>query len=238
MSFSEHAFGEHKNQMRTEALEKEVQRLRVTSRRQSNTISSLRRKLYFTTFFFLVLISFLFLKGWIQLPGKDKKVKSLNLVAYRQSIIDSLNRQKTAEDTIDRYVYDAHPAAIRKNDFKGIIFSIQIGAYTGIDLDKYEGNLMGIKQDTYEGIHQFTLGEFVDYSEAVEFLEIIRGMGFKDAFIMSFKNGIRINIQDAIASKQREQRNIQAPARHEKRSSDAVVDSQNVGVISSDSLMK
>ncbi|MBI9063741.1 MAG: hypothetical protein JEZ14_17300 [Marinilabiliaceae bacterium] len=201
MSFSEHAFGEHKNQMRSEALEKEVQRLRSISRRQSHKISSLRRTLYFAIFFFVILLSILLIKGLIQFPTKTP---TPDLAQFRQTIIDSLARQKPQEDTVERFVYSAHPAAIRKEDFKGIIFSIQIGAYTGIDLEQYENHLMGIKQDSYEGINQFTLGEFVDYTEAVDFLNTIKQMGFQDAFIMSFKNGIRIHIQDAISMKQKE----------------------------------
>jgi len=202
MSFSEHAFGEHKNQMRSEALEKEVRRLRSISRRQSHKISSLRRTLYFAIFFFVVLLSILLIKGLIQFPAKPTK-PTPDLAQLRQTIIDSLARQKPQEDTLDRFVYSAHPAAIRKEDFKGVIFSIQIGAYTGIDLEQYEDHLMGIKQDSYEGINQFTLGEFIDYSEAVEFLNTIKQMGFQDAFIMSFKNGIRIHIQDAISIQQK-----------------------------------
>lgn len=203
MSFSEHTFGEHKNQMRSEALEKEVQRLRSISRRQSYKISSLRRTLYFAIFAFVALISILFIKGLIQLSAKTK-TPTTDISQLRQAIIDSLERQKPQEDTIDRYVYAAHPAAIRKEDFKGILFSIQIGAYTGIDLEPYKDHLMGIKQDTYDGIHQFTLGEFVDYTEASEFLNTVRQMGFQDAFIMSFKNGIRIKTPDAIAIQQQE----------------------------------
>lgn len=202
MSFSEHAFGEHKNQMRSEALEKEVQRLRSISRRQSYKISSLRRTLYFAIFFFVVLLSILLIKGLIQFPSKTTP-STLDLAQFKQKIIDSLSQQKPLEDTLDRYVYSAHPAAIRKEDFKGIIFSIQIGAYTGIDLEPYEDHLMGIKQDSYEGINQFTLGEFADYNEAAEFLNTIKQMGFKDAFIMSFKNGIRIKTPDAISIQQK-----------------------------------
>jgi len=203
MSFSEHAFGEHKNQMRSEALENEVQRLRSISRRQSHKISSLRRTLYFAIFFFVILLSILLIKGLIQFPAKTK-IPTPDLAQFRQTIIDSLARQKPQKDTVERFVYSAHPAAIRKKDFKGIIFSIQIGAYTGIDLEQYEDHLMGIKQDSYEGINQFTLGEFVDYTEAVDFLNTIKQMGFQDAFIMSFKNGIRIKTPDAISIRQKE----------------------------------
>ena len=203
MSFSEHAFGEHQNQMRSEALEKEVQRLRSISRRQSHKISSLRRTLYFAIFFFVVLLSILLIKGLIQFPSKTK-TPTPDLAQFKQGIIDSMARQKPQQDTTDRYIYSAHPAAIRKENFKGVIFSIQIGAYTGINLEPYEDHLMGIKQDSYEGINQFTLGEFVEYTEAAEFLNIIKQMGFQDAFIMSFKNGIRIKTQDAISIKQKE----------------------------------
>jgi len=200
MSFTENEFNEQKTKLRIEAMEKEVQRLRESNLKQSSKIGSLRRNLYFQLVFFVSLFSILLFKGFILLPSNSGSMEHLPLEAKTVTAKDTLKETKpVVKDTISQIVYNTHKGALPKVDYDGIIFAIQIGAYTGIDLEKYEDNLLGIKQDSYEGINQFTLGEFIDYTEAESFLSVVRQMGFKDAFIMSFKNGRRINIQNALA---------------------------------------
>ncbi|MCU4163183.1 hypothetical protein [Carboxylicivirga caseinilyticus] len=205
---SENEFTEQKTRLRIEAMEKEIERLRSSSHKKSNKIGSLRRNLYFQLVFFVSLFSILLFKGLILLPGISSSVDKAPMqaeVIIPQDTIVTKTEIKTQEDTISQIVYNTHKGALPKEDYDGILFAIQIGAYTGIDLDKYDGNLLGIKQDSFEGINQFTLGEFIEYNEAEEFLNIVKGMGFKDAFIMSFKNGRRINIQNALAMRLQEQ---------------------------------
>ncbi|MBS2096877.1 hypothetical protein [Carboxylicivirga linearis] len=201
---SENEFNEQKTRLRIEAMEKEVQRLRSSSQKQSSKIGTLRRSLYFQLVFFVSLLSILLFKGLIMLPGIGSSIEKAPLQAEVVTPKDTVPEQPVEEDTVSHIIYNTHKGAIPKEDYDGIIFAIQIGAYTGIDLDKYEDNLLGIKQDTYEGINQFTLGEFIDYKEADEFLDVVRDMGFEDAFIMSFKNGRRINIQNALAMRVQE----------------------------------
>ena len=196
---SENEFNEQKTRLRIEAMEKEVQRLRTSSQKTSSKIGTLRRSLYFQLVFFVSLFSILLFKGLIILPGISNSAEKIPLQAEVITPKDTIPEKPVTEDTVSQIIYNTHKGAIPKDDYDGIIFAIQIGAYTGIDLDKYEDNLLGINQDTYEGINQFTLGEFIEYNEADEFLKVVRGMGFEDAFIMSFKNGRRINIQNALA---------------------------------------
>lgn len=191
---TEESFKEWKNQTRQEAMEKEVQRLRATSQMQSRKIGGLRRTLYFQYFFFIVLFSILLFKGLIILPGINNQ--------YEATIPDTVFINNTTEavplDTCPEPFQIDTTSLEEIKHTKGILFCIQIGAYTGIDLEKYKSNLVSIQQDSYEGINQFTLGRFTDYNEAVEFLSIIQQMGFTDAFIMSFKNGRRIQIQEVM----------------------------------------
>lgn len=200
MSFTDNEFNEQKSKLRIEAMEKEIQRLRTSSHKQTTKIESLRRNLYVQLVFFISLISILFFKGLILLPGITDNKNNTPVQAELTNHKDTLNKASApVEDTLNRIIYNTHKGAIPKDDYDGIIFAIQIGAYTGIDLNKYEDKLLGINQDSYEGINQFTLGEFIDYSEAESFLAIVRQIGFNDAFIMSFKNGRRIKIQNALA---------------------------------------
>lgn len=206
MSFSENTFNEQKSKLRIEAMEKEVQRLKSSAQKKSSKIGSLRRSLYLQLVFFVSLFSILIFKGLIQLPGStaeiDETIHNAELLVEKDTIKEDINSEY---DSLSHIVYNTHKGAVPKEDYDGILFAIQIGAYTGIDFEGYEDNLLGLKQDTYEGINQFTLGEFIDYGEAETFLDVVKNMGFQDAFIMSFKNGRRIQIQNALAMRQKNQ---------------------------------
>lgn len=205
MSFSENAFNEQKSKLRIEAMEKEVQRLKTSSQKQSSKIGTLRRSLYLQLVFFVSLFSILLFKGLIQFPHSSGSIENRPLQAETTVVKDSTKKiTPNAVDSVNQIIYNTHKGALPKDDYDGILFAIQIGAYTGIDLEAYEGKLLGIKQDTYEGINQFTLGEFIEYDEANSFLDLVQQMGFQDAFIMSFKNGRRIQIQDALAMRKKE----------------------------------
>jgi len=185
---TEEAFTEWKNNTRQAALEKEVQRLRSLTRKQSERLGNIRRTLYFTVFFFVVLFSLLLIKGMLVLPGKSAKpvVVTQHVVTPPEKVYDSLSESKVPPIVIS----DSIPVPI--TDTKGIIYCVQIGAYTGVDLGEFSDNLVSLQQDTYEGINQFTLGRFTDYNKALDFLAVIQQLGFQDAFIMSFKNGRRV----------------------------------------------
>ncbi|MCU4173775.1 hypothetical protein [Carboxylicivirga sp. N1Y90] len=217
MSFSENSFNEQKNQLRIEAMEKEVQRLRTSSQKQSAKIGTLRRSLYLQIVFFVSLLSILMFKGLIQFPNSNGAIDKTSAEVENTVQKDTLTKVETTPyDTLSHIVYNTHKGALPKEGYDGIIFAIQIGAYTGIDLEPYEDNLLGIKQDSYEGINQFTLGEFIDYTEAESFLDQIKQMGFKDAFIMSFKNGRRIQIQNAIAMHQKNKAQVTEEKKEEE----------------------
>ena len=202
---TEEAFTEWQNQTRQEALEKEVKRLRERSYTQSGKIGSLRRTVYFTYFFFIVLFTILFLKGMISFP--DNKNTSDRNTLNEEKIAKVANENKTEKNTATEenlvYIPDTVPVPIKET--KGTIYCVQIGAYTGISLDEFKGNMVSLQQDSYEGINQLTLGRFRDYDKAMRFLSVVQQIGFHDAFIMSFRNGRRVPLQEMQAVKQPEQ---------------------------------
>ncbi|TAJ10146.1 hypothetical protein DMA11_19435 [Marinilabiliaceae bacterium JC017] len=211
MTTSEKEFLEWKVQMRKSAMEKEVERLRNTTKKQSYKINTLRKILYFLTFFFLVLFIILTLKGYILFPSQE------NVPLSQSSLVDE--KKKETKDLAQHINSNNDlPPTPQKGISAGVNYSVQIGAYTGIDLEKYKDNLVLLNQDSFDGINQFTLAHFNDYKQATDFLEIIKQMGFKDAFIMSFIDGKRSNIQDAIAISQKEQTSkTQAPTTSRER---------------------
>ncbi|MCU0318442.1 MAG: hypothetical protein MUC61_03885 [Amoebophilaceae bacterium] len=84
---------------------------------------------------------------------------------------------------------------------RGLVFKVQIGAYKKRDLSHIlEG---GKLQDAFEqkrsgDVNEYTLGHFRDYWKANQFKKELRAMGLKDAWIVAFKDGKRIPLQDVL----------------------------------------
>ncbi len=81
----------------------------------------------------------------------------------------------------------------------GVIFKVQIGAFKNKDLTKYFENNKNFSGDVdADGVKKYTLGYFNDYWEAENFKKYIREMGVKDAWIVAYKNGQRVNLRDVL----------------------------------------
>jgi hypothetical protein len=89
---------------------------------------------------------------------------------------------------------------INPMDFsKGIVFKVQIGAFKNKDLAKYFDNNPNFGGEVKEGEPQkVTIGIFRDYWEADTFKKYMREMGVKDAWIVPYKDGQRVDIKDVL----------------------------------------
>ena len=82
---------------------------------------------------------------------------------------------------------------------KGVVFKVQIGAFKNKDLSKYFDNNPNFGGEaTEKGEQKFTIGVFRDYWEADKFKKYIRDMGVKDAWIVPFRDGQRVEIKDVL----------------------------------------
>ncbi len=82
---------------------------------------------------------------------------------------------------------------------RGVVFKVQIGSFKNKDLTKYFENNKNFSGEVDEdGTKKYTLGIFKEYWEADKFKKYLRDMGVKDAWIVSYKDGKRVNIKDAL----------------------------------------
>ena len=94
-------------------------------------------------------------------------------------------------------------APVNPMDFsKGVIFKVQIGAFKNKDLSKYfenNPNFGGEAADKDKNEPQkVTIGVFRDYWEADTFKKYMREMGVKDAWIVPYRDGQRVEIKDVL----------------------------------------
>ncbi len=82
---------------------------------------------------------------------------------------------------------------------EGVTYKVQIGAFRNKDLVKFFKNSPNFSGDVdSDGAKKYTLGQFTDYWEADNFKKYLREMGVIDAWVVSYKNGERVNIKDAL----------------------------------------
>lgn len=93
-------------------------------------------------------------------------------------------------------------APVNPMDFsKGVIFKVQIGAFKNKDLSKYfenNPNFGGEAAGDEKAEQKLTIGIFRDYWEADTFKKYMRDMGVKDAWIVPYRDGQRVEIKDVL----------------------------------------
>jgi hypothetical protein len=206
MTDSEHSSNQTQGEStRTNALEKEVARLKALSQKQSIKHNKLKKTAIFQLLFFIVLLIMLFAYGIIQWPVNQESVALPTIPPFH--ITDTM----IIDTTVTSPVISESLPEIKGEDMlsfyvpeDGLLFSIQIGAYTGVNMQPFELNMFSLRQYSYQTINQFTVGIFQDYTDAEAFRAIIMQMGFHDAFIIATLNGKRLPIQEALAIKSRQ----------------------------------
>lgn len=94
------------------------------------------------------------------------------------------------------------PAVVNPMDFsKGVVFKVQVGAFKNKNLQKYfdnNPNFGGEAGKDASDPQKITIGIFRDYWEADTFKKYMREMGVKDAWIVPFRDGVRVEIKDVL----------------------------------------
>ncbi|MCH2081495.1 MAG: SPOR domain-containing protein [Saprospiraceae bacterium] len=84
------------------------------------------------------------------------------------------------------------------SDDYGIWFRVQIGAYKNRQIDKNLETTDELSLEKPDDIQKVSLGRFRQYEDAKRLKNQLKGMGLKDAWIVSYKDGKRISIEEAL----------------------------------------
>ena len=145
---------------------------------------------------------------------ENKSMKSQ--VSSLRSELDNVDNQLAAKDEqINQYAAQAadlrdqlQKAQERANSGSssggnidenvGVVFKVQIGAYKEIDLTDDNSSSFGSEKGD---LNKYTIGVFKDYWEADTFKKYMREMGVKDAWIVSYRDGQRVDIKEVLEGK-------------------------------------
>lgn len=137
------------------------------------------------------------LKGQVSTLNGQVSDKSAKITELEDQI-SKMRSELTSTKAELAQLKEAPP--INPMDFsKGVVFKVQIGAFKNKDLSKYFDNNPNFGGEaTDKGEQKYTIGVFRDYWEADKFKKYMRGMGVKDAWIVPFKDGQRVDIKDVL----------------------------------------
>ncbi len=127
-----------------------------------------------------------------RMADKDAKISELqdDLSKLRSDLSAARNKLKDAQSA---------PAPTSGGPMvDGVVFKVQIGAFRNKDLSKYFDNNENFSGENANDMQKITLGQFRDYWEADTFKKYLREMGVKDAWIVPYRDGIRVPIKDVL----------------------------------------
>ena len=129
-----------------------------------------------------------------KLSDKDAKISEL------QDDMAKLRSDLSAAKSAAREKKAAKPATMKSGErmVDGVVFKVQIGAFRNKDLSKYFDNNENFGGETTDGTQKITIGQFRDYWEADTFKKYMREMGVKDAWIVPYRDGVRVEIKDVL----------------------------------------
>ena len=142
----------------------------------------------------------------------DNTVTSLNqkVSQLQSSVSEKDSKIAELEDQLSQArgqlsAANAELTALKENpsnsmDFsKGVVFKVQIGAFKNKNLAKYFENNPNFGGEAKDSEPQkLTIGVFRDYWEADTFKKYMREMGVKDAWIVPYQDGQRVEIKDVL----------------------------------------
>ncbi len=75
---------------------------------------------------------------------------------------------------------------------EGTVFKVQIGLYKEFNINKYFEQPRYIGYEDVDGLNRYIISYFKDEAVAMQFLDDVRKMGIKDAFVAKYVDGKRV----------------------------------------------
>jgi hypothetical protein len=116
-----------------------------------------------------------------------------NEVARLKGQIDELNGNMSTAGMTDSNEIDTTP---KKKHAKGLLYRIQVGAFTKTDFSQYDGNNSNFTAEKDGEIIKYILGYFSSLEEAKNFKAYLQSVGVKDAWIVGYQDGTRVSPEE------------------------------------------
>ncbi|WP_445719298.1 N-acetylmuramoyl-L-alanine amidase family protein [Flavobacterium sp.] len=139
--------------------------------------------------------------------GQAKLAEAIagSILDYKNEFFNPSNTDNVKEDVKvvapkEEIVSKETPKKVEKSNEKGIVFKIQIAA-SSKELQTTPSNFKGLKPISVEftgSLYKYFYASENNYNDAKQKLEEAKQKGYSTAFIVAYKDGIKINVTDAI----------------------------------------
>ncbi len=127
-----------------------------------------------------------------QIADKDAQISEM------QGQVRKLQGDVSSAQSAQRKAETALAAKPSTDWDTGVVFRVQVGAFEKGDASEYgEGN-EEFNTENAGGMQKVTLGNYRDYWVADKFKKYLREMGVADAWIVPYKDGVRVPIKDVL----------------------------------------
>jgi N-acetylmuramoyl-L-alanine amidase len=110
------------------------------------------------------------------------------------------NIEKIVKDTVYSEDKTNISSEIKKTEPEGLIYKVQIVASIkkiALQPKNFKG-LEPISMEPNKKTYIYMFGETTDYEEAKKQLQVAKSKGYKSSFLIAYKDGVKISIQDAL----------------------------------------
>ncbi len=116
-------------------------------------------------------------------------------------LINSSNKTSKLEENNQRLqreisVLEKGVRGIQNNLDTLTVYSVQIGAFKEKGMPLFSENLINFRVYPTQDFNAYSLGNFYTQEEAEEFLTFLKDLGFNDSWVLAFKNGERILLDE------------------------------------------
>ncbi len=130
--------------------------------------------------------------------GKEEILAEMDKM--EQKARDAARRSDSLENELGklRTAYEAKKTEVKKDVDQGLIFRVQIGAFEKFSMDQYlEKTGESFTGESMDNMNKYLVGKFRDLQMAHNFRDDIRKMGIKDAWVVPYRDGVRISMDEA-----------------------------------------
>ncbi len=133
------------------------------------------------------------------LAERERQIDSLEEALANKKETKSAKKQNVT-NTENEDSASSSSDATQDDYSKGTVYRVQVGAFRNKDLMKFVGHRRFHAEADEDGVKKYTIAVFRDYWEADLFKKYMREMGVNDAWIVSYKDGVRVQIESVLSA--------------------------------------
>lgn len=120
------------------------------------------------------------------------------LAQKEQEVMDLNNQLLNAQSTIQQLRDQIASTPVKDDMISGLVYRVQIGAYQKTKMSSSLATDEAMKLEDADGLQKILIGQFRNMDEATALKDHMVKIGVKDAWVVPFRDGVRISLEEAM----------------------------------------